>query len=113
MTRATYDGLRALRPNERPFVLTRSAYAGVQRYAAVWLGDNHSWWGHLARSIPMLLNMGISGVPFCGVDVGGFDGDCSGELLPDGTPLRFFIHFSEIIAPCTESRKSPGSLRRK
>jgi alpha-glucosidase len=81
MSRATHEGLMAMRPHERPFVLTRSGYAGVQRYAAVWLGDNMSWWGHLARSIPMLLNMGLSGVAFCGVDVGGFGHNCTGELL--------------------------------
>jgi alpha-glucosidase len=70
-----------MRPNQRPFVLSRSGYAGIQRYAAVWLGDNMSWWHHLARSIPMLLNMGLSGVAFSGVDIGGFGHHCSGELL--------------------------------
>lgn len=93
MSRATYDGLLALRPRERPFVLTRSAYAGIQRYAAVWLGDNRSWWEQLARSIPMLLNMGLSGVPFCGVDIGGFYEDCSAELLVRWYALGIFYPF--------------------
>src|SRR3989442_14336532 len=53
--RATYDGLRKLQPNERPFVLTRAAYAGAQRYAATWTGDNSSTWNHLAMSVPQLL----------------------------------------------------------
>jgi len=81
MIEATYDGLRKLQPERRPFVLTRAGYAGLQRYSAVWLGDNTSWWGHLAASIPMLLNMGISGVPFAGVDVGGFAGQTTAELV--------------------------------
>ncbi|HEY9677411.1 MAG TPA: TIM-barrel domain-containing protein [Drouetiella sp.] len=81
MSRSSYEGLLAMRPNQRPFVLTRSGYAGVQRYAAVWLGDNMSWWNHLERSIPMLLNMGLSGVAFSGVDIGGFGNNCTGELL--------------------------------
>ncbi len=81
MSRSTHEGLLAMRPNQRPFVLSRSGYAGIQRYAAVWLGDNMSWWHHLARSIPMLLNMGLSGVAFSGVDIGGFGHNCSGELL--------------------------------
>ncbi|HEY9773863.1 MAG TPA: TIM-barrel domain-containing protein [Planktothrix sp.] len=81
MSRATHDGLLALRPGERPFVLTRSGYAGIQKYAAVWLGDNKSWWTHLAHSIPMLVNMGLSGVAFVGVDIGGFFADCTPELL--------------------------------
>lgn len=81
MCHASQAGMLALKPLERPFVLSRSGYAGIQRYAAVWLGDNSSWWEHLAMSIPMLVNMGLSGVPFCGVDVGGFSGDASPELL--------------------------------
>ena len=70
MCRATHEGFRVLKPKERPFIVTRSAYAGIQRYAAVWTGDNHSWWEHLASSIPMHLNIGLSGIPFVGGDVG-------------------------------------------
>jgi alpha-glucosidase len=79
--RATWEGLRALRPRDRPFVISRSGYAGIQRYAAVWTGDNSSWWEHLEGSIPMLLNLGLSGVPFTGADIGGFHGNTNGELL--------------------------------
>jgi alpha-glucosidase len=81
MSRATAEGLTRLRPHERPFVLTRSAYAGIQKYSAVWLGDNMSWFEHLKKSIPMLINMGLSGASFAGVDIGGFGGDCPAELL--------------------------------
>lgn len=93
MSRATREGLAALRPNERAFVLTRSAYAGVQRYAAVWLGDNMSWFEHLKSSVPMLINMGLSGVPFCGVDIGGFGGDCYAELLLRWYAVGIFYPF--------------------
>lgn len=79
--RATWDGLRALRPQDRPFVISRSGFAGIQRYAAVWTGDNSSWWEHLEGSIPMLLNLGMSGVPFIGADIGGFHANTQGELL--------------------------------
>jgi alpha-glucosidase len=72
MTRATYEGLLRLRPNERPFVLSRASYAGGQRYSALWPGDNVSDWTALRGSIPMLLGMGLSGFPFVGVDIGGF-----------------------------------------
>lgn len=81
MCRATYEGWRTLAPERRPFVLTRSGFSGVQRYAWVWTGDNHSWWEHLEMSIPMLLNLGLSGVAFCGADIGGFGGDADGELV--------------------------------
>lgn len=80
MARATFEGLKRLRPNSRPFVLTRAGYAGVQRYAAVWTGDNVASWDHLALTIPMLINMGVSGVPFVGADIGGFAGNPTPEL---------------------------------
>jgi alpha-glucosidase len=72
MTRATYEGLKRLRPAERPFVLTRATFAGGQRYAAQWPGDNVSDWTAMRGAIPTLLGMGLSGLPFVGVDVGGF-----------------------------------------
>ena len=78
--RATYDGLRAGRPDRRPFVLTRAGYAGIQRYAAVWTGDAPSSWASLAQTLPMLLNLGLSGVPFVGSDVGGYSGHATPEL---------------------------------
>ena len=79
--RATYDGLRKLQANERPFVLTRAAYSGAQRYAATWTGDNSSTWNHLKMSTPMLLSMGISGYPLVGDDIGGFAGSPTADLL--------------------------------
>ncbi len=80
MARATFEGVKKLRPEKRPFVLTRAGFAGVQRISAVWTGDNYASWDHLAMSIPMLANMSVSGVPFVGCDVGGFNDRPSGEL---------------------------------
>jgi alpha-glucosidase len=79
--RATSEGLLKLRPNERPFVLTRAAYAGTQRYAATWTGDNVSTWNHLGMSTPMLLSMGLSGYGMVGDDIGGFAGSPQPDLL--------------------------------
>lgn len=93
MSRATWQGLRALRPKERPFVLTRAGYAGMQRYSAVWLGDNNSWWEHLQMSIPMLVSVGLCGVPFAGVDIGGFAFDTTGELLARWYSAGLFYPF--------------------
>ncbi|HEV7889714.1 MAG TPA: TIM-barrel domain-containing protein [Pyrinomonadaceae bacterium] len=80
MARSTFEGLKRLRPDARPFVLTRAGYAGVQRYSAVWTGDNVATWDHLRLSLTMLMNMGVSGVPLIGSDVGGFSGNPSPEL---------------------------------
>lgn len=90
MARATFEGLRRARPDERPFVLTRAGYSGVQRFGAVWTGDNLSSWEHLRMSIPMLLNMSLSGVIFCGADIGGFRGYPSPELFTRWLQLGVF-----------------------
>jgi alpha 1,3-glucosidase len=68
---ATFAGLSNL-GNTRPFVLTRSYFAGAQRYAWTWTGDNTASWDHLAVSVQMVLTSGITGMPFTGADVGGF-----------------------------------------
>ena len=80
-SRATYEGLLKIFPDQRPFVLTRASYAGGQRYAATWTGDDSSTWNHLRLSTPMLLNLGLSGFGLCGADVGGFIGTPSPDLL--------------------------------
>jgi alpha-glucosidase len=80
-SRATFEGLRTIDPDIRPFVLTRATYAGGQRYAATWTGDNSSSWNHLRLATPMLENLGLSGFAFSGADVGGFAGTPSPELL--------------------------------
>lgn len=72
MTRASYDGMRRARPDKRPFILTRSTYAGGHRYAGAWTGDNTASWDHLKLSISMLVNAGLSGMIFNGPDIGGF-----------------------------------------
>jgi alpha-glucosidase len=93
MTQSTYEGLRRLRPNERPFVLTRASFAGGQRYAAVWPGDNVSEWTALRSSIPMLLGMGLSGFPFVGVDIGGFAEAPTAELFTRWIQAGVFYPF--------------------
>jgi alpha-glucosidase len=90
MTRATYEGVRQLRSNERPFVLTRASYAGGQRYSAAWTGDNIASWEHLEIAVPMMLNLGISGQPFVGTDIGGFVGSPDGELYARWLQLGVF-----------------------
>lgn len=81
MVKSTYEGLIEHNPTSRPFVLTRAGYSGIQRYAATWTGDNTANWDHLILQIPMFLNLGMSGVPFVGSDIGGFIGSPSAELL--------------------------------
>lgn len=80
-TEGTYEGLLALQPNVRPFVLTRASYAGGQRYSATWTGDNSATWNHLRMTIPQIENLGLSGFAMTGADVGGFAGSPPADLL--------------------------------
>lgn len=81
-SRATYEGLARLQPDVRPFVLTRATYAGGQRFAATWTGDNVSSWQHLKMGVQQLINLGLSGFSYAGNDVGGYAGEHpSPELL--------------------------------
>ena len=91
--RATYEGLLKLRPDERPFVLTRATYAGGQRYGFTWTGDNFATWNHLRLATQMLLNLGISGISFVGADVGGFNSTPSSDLLTRWVELAAFSPF--------------------
>ena len=102
-SRATYEGLLRLRPDQRPFVLTRASYAGGQRYAATWTGDNSSTWNHLRMSVPTLLNLGLSGFSFSGVDIGGFVGSPPADLLTRWHQLGAFT-------PMFRNHTEKGSL---
>ncbi|MBO9672104.1 MAG: DUF4968 domain-containing protein [Sphingobacteriaceae bacterium] len=80
MVRASYDGAREAF-NKRPFILTRAGYAGLQRYSAIWTGDNRSEDSHMLLGVRLLCSLGLSGVPFTGMDVGGFTGNASAPLF--------------------------------
>jgi len=94
MVRATRGALERLRPDVRPFTLTRANFLGGHRYAATWTGDNASTWEHLAWSIPMALNLGLSGQPFAGPDIGGFNGDATAGLFARWMGLGAFLPFA-------------------
>ncbi len=93
MSRATHEGLLRLRPDQRPFVLTRSTFAGGQRWAAVWPGDNESDWSHLRATVPVLANLGLSGFAFVGSDIGGFAETPSAELFTRWLQAGVFYPF--------------------
>ncbi|CAM4030690.1 TIM-barrel domain-containing protein [Cohnella lubricantis] len=107
MSKATYEGMARGLGGERPFVLTRAGYAGIQRYAAVWTGDNRSYWEHLAMSIPMVLNLGLSGVAFAGPDIGGFAHHTSGELVARWTQMGALFPFCRNHSAIDVIRQEP------
>jgi alpha-glucosidase len=93
MQQATHEGFLRARPDERPFVLSRSGSTGSSRYAAVWTGDNVANYFYLNASIPTCVNMSLSGQPFNGADLGGFGGDVTDELMLDWIKAHFLFPF--------------------
>ncbi len=110
MARATFDGMMTHDPDSRPFILTRAAFSGVQTVAALWGGDNSSQWEHLAASLPMLMNLGLSGMPFVGADIGGFGGDTNGELLARWTQVGAFYPFCRNHAAAGTRSQEPWTF---
>jgi len=107
MTRATYEGIRRMLPNERPFVLTRASFAGGERYSAAWTGDNVASWEHLGMALSMCLSMSISAQPFVGSDIGGFIGFPSGELFARWLQLGVFTPLMRAHSVINEKNKEP------
>ena len=89
-SRGTFEGLRKIAPDVRPFVLTRASFAGGQRFSATWTGDNLATWSHLRQTTPQLLNLGLSGFAMSGADVGGFGGSPQPALLTRWLQLAAF-----------------------
>ncbi|KAF2754890.1 glucosidase II alpha subunit [Pseudovirgaria hyperparasitica] len=106
---ATYQAMVERKRGEqrRPFVLTRSFYAGSQRLGAMWTGDNQANWDHLAASIPMVLSQGIGGFPFAGADVGGFFGNPEKDLLTRWYQAGIFYPFMRGHAHIDTRRREP------
>ncbi|RUR75993.1 alpha-glucosidase [Chlorogloeopsis fritschii PCC 6912] len=82
---AAYESLRQFRPEQRPFIVSRSGWAGLQRYAWTWTGDVASTWDALRQTISIIVGLGLSGIPYSGSDIGGFQGNPTAELY-----LRWF-----------------------
>jgi alpha-glucosidase len=110
MVRATREGILAARPERRPFVLSRANFLGGQRYAATWTGDNVSSREHLLWSVPMTLNLGLSGQPLSGPDLGGYVGDATAELWMDWISSGAFFPFCRGHAGKEANRKEPWAF---
>jgi len=92
MARSTYEGTKKLM-NKRPFNLTRSGYAGIQRYAAVWTGDNVAYDAHMLAGVRLVNSMGLSGMAFTGYDIGGFVGNTDEKLFARWISIGAFSPF--------------------
>ncbi|HZW11026.1 MAG TPA: TIM-barrel domain-containing protein [Phycisphaerales bacterium] len=110
MARATFEGLVRERPDHRPFVLSRSNFLGGHRYAACWTGDSASTWDHLAWTIPMMLNLGLSGQPLAGCDIGGFAGDADAQLFARWMGIGSLLPFARAHSDKGTGRHEPWSF---
>jgi alpha-glucosidase len=93
MSRSTYEGTKKLLDNRRPFTLTRAGFAGVQRYAAVWTGDNVAYDAHMLAGVRLVNSMGLSGLAFTGYDIGGFVGNADENLFARWISIGTFSPF--------------------
>ena len=110
MSRCSYEAQKELNPNIRGFSMTRATYAGGQRYSSIWTGDNRSLWSQMRMSIPMNCNLGISGFPFVGNDVGGFGLDCTEELFIRWMQLGTFLPIYRNHSNMYTRRQEPWSF---
>lgn len=110
MVRATYEGLLKLYKNKRPFTITRAAYAGTQRYSSVWTGDNIATWEHLRIGMLQLQRLSVSGLSFCGTDIGGFTGNPDGELYTRWMQFGVFSPFMRVHSAGDTRDREPWSF---
>ncbi len=110
--KATYEGLAAARPAERPFVLSRAAFAGQQRWSAVWTGDAPSTWTTLDGTLPQLLHLGLSGMAFAGSDAGGYSGraESTADLFTRWMALGSVSPFFRAHAEKNARRQEPWAF---
>lgn len=110
MVEASREGLLAVNPDRRPFLLSRSNILGGQRYAAMWTGDNAASVDHMKLSVPMSLTLGLSGQPFNGPDIGGFAGNTDAALFGNWIGFGAFFPFSRGHASCDTNDKEPWAF---
>ncbi len=113
MARSTFEGTKKLMNGERPFVLTRAGYAGIQRYSAVWTGDNVSSDEHMMLGVRLMNSMGISGIPVTGMDIGGFTGNPTPNLYARWMSIGAFSPFCRSHVAIDQKEQEPWSFGKK
>ncbi|MFJ5046124.1 glycoside hydrolase family 31 protein [Streptomyces sp. NPDC088719] len=107
MARAGHEGLLRCRPQERPFLFSRSGWAGMQRYGGTWSGDVSTGWPGLRASLSLVVGLGLCGVPYSGPDVGGFDGFPSPELYLRWFQLGSYLPLFRTHSAIDAGRREP------
>lgn len=110
MVKASREGIMAANPDKRPFVLSRSNFLGGQRFAASWTGDNYSDYSQMKEAVPMSLNIGLSGQPFIGPDLGGFMRDCTPDLMRHWMASGIFFPFARNHSSVETIQQEPWAF---
>jgi len=110
MARATYQGLKKYIYPKRPFVITRAAYAGTQRYTSTWTGDNVATWEHLWIANIQTQRLAMSGYSFSGSDIGGFAEQPQGELFTRWIQLGSFHPFFRVHSSGDHGDQEPWAF---
>jgi alpha-glucosidase len=110
MARSAKEGCELQRPEERPFVLTRSGFSGIQRYAAAWTGDNVASEEHMMAGIRLVNSLGLSGVAFSGYDVGGFAGEATKSLFARWMSIATFAPLYRAHSMINSSDSEPWAF---
>ncbi|EOZ98323.1 Alpha-glucosidase [Indibacter alkaliphilus LW1] len=110
MARSAYEGSKLQSPEERPFILTRSGYSGIQRFAAAWTGDNVATEDHMLAGVRLVNSLGLSGVSFAGYDVGGFAGEASKALFARWMSIATFSPFYRAHSMINSNDAEPWSF---
>jgi len=110
MARATAEGVKQFKDNERSLIITRSGYAGMQRYSSVWTGDNIATWEHLWIADVQVQRLAVSGVSFCGSDIGGFIGQPTAELMIRWIQLGIFHPFCRVHSSGDHGDQEPWAF---
>lgn len=113
MARSTFEGVKKLMNGKRPMNITRSGFAGMQRYTILWTGDNQATDHHMMLGVRLVNSLGLSGLSFTGSDVGGFGGNCTPALFARWMQLALLHRFSEAIPLIILSARSLGSLAKQ
>jgi alpha-glucosidase len=110
MVKASREGILKVNPDKRPFILSRSGFLGSSRYAATWTGDNCATAEHMKMSIPMSLNLGLSGQPFSGPDMGGYALNTTADLFGQWIAMGAFFPFMRGHAEKGTNNKEPWAF---
>lgn len=110
LNHAGYEAVSELRPGKRPFLLSRSGFAGLQRYAGTWSGDIETSWEGLRISLTFTIGLGCSGVPYSGPDIGGFDDHPSNELYVRWFQLGAYLPFFRVHCAAALPPREPWAL---